>query len=200
MIRRETWLLIVVLAALVGLSRILASRATERVDPTPTAASRPLFDVEPDDIVSIQVAQAAGGSVRIARSATGEWVVEEPIAAFANQGLSEAAAVQVGALRILDEVTGTAADFGLDVPTHRVTVRLVSGQELTLEVGSITPTNSGYYARLDAEEWLIVDLDGMESLLELAESPPYLETPTPSPEPAVLPASSLTPAAASTPQ
>jgi hypothetical protein len=48
-----------------------------------------------------------------------------------------------------------------------------------LEVGDSTPTNSGYYVRVDKDKMMIADLSGISSLLQLAAFPPYLNTPTP---------------------
>ena len=52
-----------------------------------------------------------------------------------------------------------------------------------MQVGDITPTNSGYYVRKEDGSILVISKYGMESLLNLILYPPYEETPTPSPMP-----------------
>ena len=49
-----------------------------------------------------------------------------------------------------------------------------------VEIGVITPTESGYYVR-KADKILIVSRSAIDSLLGLLTNPPYLETPTPAP-------------------
>jgi hypothetical protein len=60
----------------------------------------------------------------------------------------------------------------------------------------VTPTNSGYYASIDRDPGVVIlDKAGVLSLLNLLESPPYLETPAPTIIPSEVPVvdSSATP-------
>jgi hypothetical protein len=194
MVRKETWILILVLAGLVGLSFVLRNRAEQAVDlSTPTPDSIRIFGAELGTPTSIEILPDAGDAVRLARGQDGVWSMELPRPGPANQGLAEAAATQLVTLRREADVAGEAAIFGLESPAYVVNVSFDSGEARSLAVGDATPTSSGYYARLDLGQLVIVGYSGMEALLNLVSSPPYLETPTAVPDLAT-PAAGLPPA------
>jgi hypothetical protein len=45
----------------------------------------------------------------------------------------------------------------------------------------MTPTGNGYYIRYDDGPIYIIDVDGIDSILNLLTTPPYLPTETPVP-------------------
>jgi hypothetical protein len=102
------------------------------------------------------------------RDAEEFWALTEPVEAKADQAAAEAAASQVTAMRILDTIPNV--DFkivGLENPEYVLTVKFTSGGERTVDIGVITPTESGYYVR-DAEgEVVIVSRDAIEPLIGL---------------------------------
>ncbi|OGO34378.1 MAG: hypothetical protein A2Z03_11485 [Chloroflexi bacterium RBG_16_56_8] len=184
MIRKETLFTLVVLAALIGFAVYLNRRqSTVEAEATPTSGVTYVFTSEDGLPSSIEIAPADGETVRIARNAENVWVLELPTQAAADQGLAEAAATQVSTLRALNKIEGDPEIFGLDQPAYVVTIGFTGGREHTLDIGSTTPSDSGYYVRLDGKEMMIVGLSGLEGLLNLASAPPYLETATPSPLP-----------------
>ena len=93
--------------------------------------------------------------------------------------MSEAAATQISALEILDPIDADPAIFGLDNPAYVITLEFDGGKKHTIEVGDSTPTSKGYYVRIDSDKMMIVDLSGIDSLLQLAAFPPYLVNPIP---------------------
>jgi hypothetical protein len=178
-----TWISIFMLAALVGLAFYL-SREKEKTgaEATPTLEKAFIFTEADGAVSSIEVKPAEGDAVKIAHNAQNAWVLEmsnEEVEA--NQGLAEAAATQVTALSISTQIEEgkSPSIFGLDKPTYVITVEFKGGKTRTLEVGDLTPTNSGYYVRLDKGKMLVTDVSGIEALLQLRSSPPYLNTPTP---------------------
>ena len=184
MIRKETLFTLVVLAALIGFAVYLNRRQSAvEAEATPTSGVTYVFTSEDGLPSSIEIAPADGETVRLARNDEKAWVLELPTLAAADQGLAEAAATQVSALRVLNEIEGDPETFGLDQPAYVIKIRFTGGKEHALEVGSVTPTDSGYYVRLDGKKMMIVALDGLEALLNLASDPPYQEPPTPSPLP-----------------
>jgi hypothetical protein len=127
----------------------------------------------------------------VALNAENVWALELPIQAEANQGLAEAAATQVSALKSISPINADPEIFGLKNPAFTITIEFKGGAKHTLEVGDSTPTQSGYYVRVDKDKMMIADLSGIESLLQLVSSPPYLNTPTPTalpPTPTPVPA------------
>lgn len=205
MIRRSTIVYLVLLLALVGVYVYLNNRAEPAADTELTATIEPtaevsyLFPAEAGTPSSIRMEAKSGEIVEIARDAENAWVLIQPIEAKADQGMAEAAASQVTTTRILDRVPDIDPQVvGLEVPEYILTIKFTSGVERTVEIGNVTPSESGYYVRDANDEVVIVSRGAIDSLLGLLQNPPYLETPTPSPIPPTETATPLpvTPAAA----
>ncbi|HEY6074439.1 MAG TPA: DUF4340 domain-containing protein [Anaerolineales bacterium] len=184
MVRRSTWLALILLAALVGFTVYMrqTKARTAETAATPTAESAPLFAAETGQVNSIKIDAGSGGSFALIRNGS-DWLIKQPVEAKADPGQAEAAATQAIALRVLSTVDLAPADVGLDHPAYTFTFGFTDGEHHLL-VGDQTPTGSGYYARLDDGKVVIVSSDGIQGLLNLLTTPPYAETPTPSPVPA----------------
>lgn len=190
MIRRSTIVYLLLLLVVVGVYFYLQNRETPAADAELTATVEPgaevsyLFPAEAGTPSVIRIEAKSGETVEIARDAEKAWVVTQPIEGRAEQGAAEAAASQVTTTRILDSITNVDPEIiGLEVPEYVLTIKFTSGAEQTVEIGTVTPTESGYYARETAGKIVIVSRDAIDSLLGLLQTPPYLETPTPSPIP-----------------
>ena len=176
-----TWITVFIFIGLIGTAVYLnRQKDTVEVEATPASELSYLFSTATNgNPTSIEIKPAEGEAVRIARNAENAWALELPVEAEADQGLSEAAATQISALEILDPIDADPAIFGLDNPAYVITLEFDGGKKHTLEVGDSTPTSKGYYVRVDSDKMMIVDLSGIDSLLQLAAFPPYLVTPTP---------------------
>jgi Domain of unknown function (DUF4340) len=185
--RAGTLIAVLLLIGLLELAFYLKDKKEKdtTAEATPVSETAALFNVEDGMVSSIEIKPADGGeTVKVARNAENAWAIVLPFEAEADQGLVEAAATQVSALRVLSPISGAPEIFGLKNPAFTITVEFKDGNKHTLEVGDATPTNSGYYVRLDKDKMMITDLSGIGSLLELAKYPPYLNTPTPTALPA----------------
>lgn len=190
MIRRSTIVYLILLLALVGVYLYLNNREEPAAGTELTATIEPtaevsyLFPAEEGTPSSIRMEAKSGEIVEIARDAENAWVLTQPIEAKADQGMAEAAASQVTTTRILDRVPDVDPEVvGLEVPEYILTIKFTSGVERTVEIGNVTPSESGYYVRDANDEIVIVSRGAIDSLLGLLQNPPYLETPTPSPIP-----------------
>ena len=184
--KRSTWILLVIFLALVGLFFYLNQKegtTSENGELTPTVAPVEYLITESDGVpTSIDIQSDTGEQVNISRSEAGEWVVNQPIEAEADQGSAEAAASQLTSLRIVSKPEVALADVGLVQPSYIVTVGLTGGTMKTVRIGDLTPTDSGYYTTVnDSDEVLIVSKTGLDSLLMLITTPPVAKTPTPTP-------------------
>jgi hypothetical protein len=178
-----TWISILMLAALTALAFYL-NRGKENAaaeDLTPTLEKTFVFSAADGTVSSIEIKTAGGETVKIARGGENAWKVILPIEAEANQGLAESAASQLTALSISSQIEpGKSLEiFGLEDPDYIVSVEFKEGGVHTLEIGDNTPTRKGYYVRLDKGKTMVVGASGIEALLNLVSSPPYLNTPTP---------------------
>jgi hypothetical protein len=187
MIRRSTVVYIILLVAIVGAYFYLKNRpqATADVTGTPEATEQInyLFTAEEGVPTDIKIQSKAGESVEVARDAGDSWAVMVPIEAKADQGAAEAAASQVETMRILDKVQSVDKKLlGLESPEYTVTVKFKGGAERTVNVGVVTPSESGYYVQnASGGDVVIVSKSSLDALLTMLTTPPYLETLTPSP-------------------
>jgi hypothetical protein len=185
MIRTSTVVYIILLLVLVGAYFYLKNRdqTTETeatAEPSAEVTQAYLFPAEDGTPTSIRIEAKTGGTVEVARDADNAWALNEPVEAKADQAAAEAAASQVTTMRILDTVPDVDPKIvGLEEPEYVLTIKFTSGGERTVEVGVITPTESGYYVRDEEGEVVIVSRDAIEPLIGLLDNPPYLETPTP---------------------
>jgi len=186
MIRGSTVVYIVLLLVLVGAYLYLNNREQPAdieltVEPGTEVAEAYFFDAEEGAPTSIRIESKAGETVEVARGTDNAWELTQPVEAQADQAAAEAAASQVTTMRILDTVPDIDLTIvGLEDPEYMLTVTFTGGGERTVDVGVITPTESGYYVR-DGETVVIVSRSAIDSLLGLLTNPPYLESPTPDP-------------------
>jgi hypothetical protein len=208
MIKRNTWILLVLFAALVGFALFQKYKPpTEEPDEdvTPTATVAPvefLFPAEEGVVTSILIESKEGEVIGVERGEEG-WVVTIPVEANADQGPVEAAASQATALTILSRLKIDPAAAGLESPAYTITVGFTSGKVFTAEIGDETPIGSGYYARKDGGDVLVITKDGLDALLNLLWYSPALATDTPlpseTPTPTQTPSETTTPEATATP-
>jgi len=180
--RAGTWITLILLAALIGITVYLNRKKENTAEATPTSEEITyVFAATEGTASSIEIKPADSELVRIARNEQNAWAIELPLEAEANQGLAEAAATQISALKVISPIDGKLDVFGLDHPAYIITIKFSGDKQHTLEIGDSTPTNSGYYVRVDKDKMMITDLSGIDSLLQLVNFPPYLNTLTPTP-------------------
>ena len=187
MIRRSTVVYLILLLVLAGAYYYLNNRERPAeieltVEPGTEAAQAYLFTAAEGTPASIRIESKSGETVEVRRGEDNAWALTQPMEAKADQAAAEAAASQVTTMPILDTVPDVDPGIvGLETPEYVLTIEFTSGGERIVDVGVITPSESGYYVR-DAEGTvLIVSRSSIDSLLGLLTNPPYLETPTPSP-------------------
>ena len=182
--KRSTWIVLVIFLALVGLTVYLNQNQlpADETEVTPTETVEYLFSATNGLPSSIDIEARTGGQVAIERNEAGQWVLKQPIEAEANQGSAEAAASQLSALRIISRPEVALDEAGLVGPSYVMTVKLTGGKVAVVRIGDLTPTSSGYYTNVNgSDEVLIVGKTGLDALLTMVTSPPFLDSPTPVP-------------------
>jgi hypothetical protein len=183
MIRRSTVVYIVLLLVLAGAYYYLNNREQPADieltgEPATEVAPTYLFTAEEGTPTSIRIESKAGETVEVARGEDEAWALIEPIEAKADQASAEAAASQATTMRIVDTVPDVDPEIvGLQDPEYVLTIKFTSGVERSVDIGVITPSESGYYVR-DGDGVVIVSRSAIDALLGLLTNPPYLETPT----------------------
>ena len=184
--RRSTVVIFLLFLVAAGAYYYLNNRP-EPVDTEPTATPEPtvevayLFPAEAGAPTRIRLEAQTGEVVELARDAENAWVMKLPSEGAADQGSAEAASSQITTIRISDRIPNLEPTaVGLDDPAYILTVAFKNDGERTVEVGVVTPTESGYYVRMD-NEIVIVSRSAIDALIGLLTNPPYAETPTPPP-------------------
>jgi hypothetical protein len=182
MIRRSTWIVIALLAIVIGAYFVIKNRPPTATPPTPTVlANSFLITIGSDKLQSIRISDLANSTTLVERDSASNWQVALPAPGPADQGLAEAAETQVGAMRIVTtlETSPDLGAIGLDHPAYTIDLTFQSGAKHTVEVGSSTPTGGGYYVRFDQKTILVISQDGIDPLVALLANPPYVATATP---------------------
>ena len=180
MIRRSTLILVVVfLLALAGFLLLNRQQEQAAAQVTPTAAVQPLFNVEASQLTGIQVADAAGREVRLERI-SGAWVLIDPAATATDTASVDSLASQLASLTVRSFIENppAASATGLEPPAFTIRLQLEDGSRLTAEVGSETPTKSGYYVRLDDNRLAVVSTFSVDGITGVLDNPPIYLTPT----------------------
>ncbi|HSM71294.1 MAG TPA: DUF4340 domain-containing protein [Anaerolineales bacterium] len=182
--RRSTVIYILLLVILAGLYNSLNNRIpeTDLEEPAFTQESiEYLFDSTDGIPTSIRIESKTGDIVELARNAENAWVLTKPTEASADQGTVEAAAGQLTTVRVLDRIQGLSKDaVGLADPEYTLTMQFSGDVERIIDIGVLTPTESGYYASQGQEDdVLIVSNAGLDVLIGFLTNPPYLATEAP---------------------
>lgn len=197
-VRTGTWVTIALLVVAIAGAYLINRNAETSAEAEITPTVEPQFVFDATNIVkSIEVTRLDGEPVRLERK-DGVWVLTKPFETEADAGLAEAAASQISALQINQEITGNPSDYGFDQSSVIITIEFENGNKNTLEVGDANPIGTGYFVRLDNDKILLVSLSGIDSLATLADFPPYLNTPTPTVTP-LPPTETLVPTIEATP-
>jgi hypothetical protein len=183
MIRRNTWILLVVLVALIGAAFYFNNQKKTSAGLATQASKSYLFTSQDGKPTDIKIEDTAGHSVEIARDSTGTWVLKAPTAAAASQGQAEAAVTQMTALSLFGNVQLGLDVVGLDKPTYVMTVTFDNTKTHKVLIGSVTPIQTGYYVQMDGGQVKVADKSGIDSLVGMLTAPPYLATLTPTAEP-----------------
>src|SRR5215208_1621151 len=177
MIRRPTVVYIIVLLAMAGAYYYLKSRpqsvAEQTATPEATEQVQYLFTADEGVPTSIRLESKAGETVELARGSDNAWALTLPIEATAEQGSSEAAATQVTTMRVLDKLPALDPEIaGLTAPEYVLTVKLNGSAERTVNIGVVTPSESGYYVQDAAGgDVMIVSKSAVDALLMLLTAP-----------------------------
>lgn len=191
-----TLVTLALLIALVATVIVMNQRAEETANATPTPGEVQTFVFDGTSVVtSIEVKPKEGDAVKIERNEEKVWALTQPEEVAADTAAAEAAATQVTALAISETIPDTSdpAIFGFDDPIYTITIEFEDGKTSTLEIGSITPSEKGYYVRVDKDKMYSVEKAGIEALTKLVTAPPYLNTPTPLPTETATPLPTETP-------
>ena len=184
MVKRPTWILLVILTLVVGAYFLIQNHPKNKTEPAPTTSGFGFLVNQSDEVLqSVRIYDEKGQNFQMQRDLSKTWVITAPTSEVADQALAGAAETQVGALRIVTilETSPDLKSLGLFAPSSTIVLGFVSGTSHKIEVGKMTPTGSGYYVRYDGGNVYVISQSGIDALLNLLTAPPYPATETPPP-------------------
>jgi hypothetical protein len=182
MIRRSTWIILLVFLVWLGGAWYFQKYQAEKAAAvTPTVARKLLFEgVDQEQISGIEITSALGQTFAVAKDQDGNWVIEGFTAADTNTYQIEDMLSQLSNLTILSELDPSLAleSVGLKVPIYTLKLTLQDGQQRIVQLGNVTPTGSGYYAKKENSTVAVVTKYVVDNLINYLDNPP-LATPVP---------------------
>lgn len=199
MIRRPTWILltlfIVILAAALLWQRSEENKSAS--EPTPTLPAR-LLDIDANTIRDIKIDDDQNNRLFLRKLGGGLWIMTEPERQNLDLEELNARVTQLSLINIMTTLQPApeADEIGLLPPAYTLTITDEAGKKYILDVGSETPTQSGYYVRMNGSIYVVskFNIDGM---IEMLENPP-IAPPTGTPTGAVAPQEVITGTAVTT--
>jgi len=181
MVKRSTWILLIILALVVGSYFLLKNHPFNAKSSTPTPSGSAYLITQADGVLqSLHISDSKGNDFKMQRDLSKAWVITAPSSGTADQGLAGAAETQVGALSIIAKLSSPPDPntVGLVNPAYTINLTFVSGKSHTIEVGNLTLTSSGYYVRFDGDAIIVIEQSGIDALTKLLTAPPFPPTPT----------------------
>ncbi len=186
MIRKQTWILLIIFALLLGVAFYLQKNPlpeSAELTPSPTSAPNLLQGWQSSDIVWMELVVGQGEPIRILQDAQGNWVLESGESFPVEAGKAEQLRSEIAEIR---PITVLPADYaldalGLNIPSRTLSIRDKQGKQVTISIGNMDPTESGYYAQVATQAPAVINSYTLEGIVDLF----YSAQPTPTPEPTI---------------
>ncbi len=196
MIRRNTWIILIVFIILLGITWAWQrSKEEAALKATPTPGARYLFTVQETDLNKLEMRDIQGRQIVLERDVSGGWALKVPQTEATDTERSQQAMTQVATLDILSEPDPAPEPevAGLATPTTVITTTMSGGgQTQTALIGNLTPIANGYFARTPDGRVVVVSKYSVDEVLKLLDNPPVQPTPTTIPSTATPITSTLT--------
>jgi hypothetical protein len=186
MVRRSTWIVLIVFALLVGFAWYFQRYQTNKAETvgtaTPTAPPTYLYNLSSSEVNEIKISDASGSKIDLYRDPSStNWAIADVPVDQADSFQIESISAQLFSLQAQETLTQTPPldAIGLVTPTYTITMTTSEGTQINTYVGSETAIGGGYYARVDAGLVVIVDKVVMDDIVNLINNPPLLPTATP---------------------
>ncbi len=158
---------------------------SSRPEQAPPAAPRlPMWSVETDDLKRVSISlPSVGKSLAWVKHEDHNWYFDIPEGSPVNTkrwggGVPLLLSAPEAERRIAEHATGAQlVAYGLNVPSITMSLTLVTGRTIQIEVGDRTPDGQAYYIRLaEAREVYAVHHTWYHVLERLVLEPPYPES------------------------
>lgn len=198
MIRKQTLILIVVFALLLAGAFYLQKNplpSTGNTTPTATLQPQLLPGINSSDITSITLKETQGSTTQVTRDAQGIWMMGSEGKQPADAGKAEQLRAEIAAAQVTAALPADydAASLGLKEPAYILTVQTVAGKTIEFQIGSKTPTGSGYYVQIAGQPPVVINSGVVDNIISLVKEIQPTATPTTAPETEGTPQPTATP-------
>lgn len=182
MIKRTTWIILVIFVGLLGLTWYLQKNPREdaSAEPTPNPGVQSVFDFDETALARVKVEDGQGQVVALERDAQGMWTVVTPEGGTTDAGQAQITISQFLGVKTVSILEGApAADAtGLDATAKVVTLDLSDGRQVVTRIGKLTPIGNGYYVQTDSGPVSVVGRYSLDGMINWLDQPPLQPTPT----------------------
>ncbi len=197
MIRKGTWAVLIVFIAVLGLAYYLQKSplktpASADITPSPTAEVPLLEGWQAQDIQMVEV-KSPDRNLEVNKNPDGTWVIASENVP-AKDGAVGLITAQLTSMRILSQMDASYPldSLGLSSPEKIIVFANAQGKQVEVQIGNATPTDSGYYVRLDQGTPVVVSKDTVDAVMNMMQKDQLVE-PTPTPGGTAFPDATITP-------
>jgi hypothetical protein len=187
MVRRTTWILLVVFGLLAVFAWWFQRYQANKQETTATSTALPtaakLLNLDSDQVNEITIASNTGDEVSLNKDST----------SASNRGVKNIPTDQVDTNRLesvvsplltlqVSEILSQSPaleTIGLDKPAYTLTMITADGLKSVIYIGNLNAIGTGYYARVGNGPILILDNVILDDAFKLISEPPLLATATP---------------------
>jgi hypothetical protein len=179
MVRRTTWIILVIFLGLLAFSFYWQSRNKNKDNQgegTPSPVVQSLLDIKSDEISTLRIEDKRGGVVELMHVEGNGWILIVPKSEATDSNAVDKIVNQFVSLHEISTIDpappGDAT--GLKNPQYQIDLRIKNGRQMIVNVGVQTATGSGYYVKVDDGFVKVVDKIGLEAVTNLIYQPPVL--------------------------
>jgi len=175
MIRSPTWILLALFAVSLGAAWLWQRSQENKTEEQPTATPAPrLLDLESDAIRDLLIEDAQGNRLFLRKLGT-IWTMSEPERQNVDIEKVNSVIEPFVSAEVLNTLTTPPAQeqTGLATPAYELTFTDQNGKNYILDIGSETPTQSGYYVHTDGVVYVVGKFE-IDSLVDLLKNTPVL--------------------------
>ncbi len=186
MVRRTTFLLVLVFVVLVGFAfffqRYQANKTANQPTSTSLATAQPMYDLGGAAVTDVLISNQGGDTIELYRDAgKANWAIKGLPAKQADALTIDTAITSLLSLQVLDTLNQAPAldSIGLATPAYTIVLTTTGGQQVVTHIGSMNPVATGYYVQVGSGPVMIADNVVLDDVLKFLTTPPLVATPTP---------------------
>ena len=194
MVRKQTWILLIIFALLLGVTFYLQKNPLPKsasLTPSPTNAPELLQGWKSSDITWMELKESQGKTIQIVQDDQGNWTLGASLLGDGasrdagkekvDTGKAEQLRTEIAAIRTVAVLPANYQldAVGLTAPARTLAIRDKQGKHITMNIGNLDPTESGYYVQIASQAPVVVNKYTLDGIVDQFDN----ALPTPTPEP-----------------